>query len=45
MNDWLPVTQQAPLWESKHKGFYKDEGLEVELIAPANPADPISSSP
>jgi len=41
MNDWLPVTQQAPLWEAKHKGFYKDEGLEVELIAPANPADPI----
>ena len=41
MNDWLPVTQQAPLWEAKHKGFYKDEGLEVELIAPSNPADPI----
>ena len=41
MNDWLPVTQQAPLWEAKHKGFYKDAGLEVELIAPSNPADPI----
>ena len=41
MNDWLPVTQQAPLWEAKHKGFYKDVGIEVELIAPANPADPI----
>ena len=42
MTDWLPVTlSQGPFWEAQLRGYYKDEGLDVELIAPANPADPI----
>ena len=42
MTDWLPVTlSQGPFWEAQLRGYYKDEGFDVELIAPANPADPI----
>ena len=42
MADWIPVTvSQGPFWEALLRGYYKDEGLDVEIIAPANPADPI----
>ena len=42
MADWIPVAvSQGPFWEAFLNGYYKDEGLEVEIIAPANPADPI----
>jgi putative hydroxymethylpyrimidine transport system substrate-binding protein len=41
MADWLPWTGQAPFWEAKEKGFFKDEGLEVDIKAPPNPADTI----
>ena len=42
MADWLPVTvSQGPFWEAKLNGYYADEGLDVDIIAPANPADPI----
>ena len=42
MADWLPVTvSQGPFWEAKINGYYADEGLDVTIIAPANPADPI----
>jgi len=39
--DWLPWTVQAPFYEAKQKGFYKEEGLEVDIKSPPNPADPI----
>lgn len=42
MADWLPVTvSQGPFWEAKLSGYYAEEGLDVDIIAPANPADPI----
>lgn len=42
MADWLPVTvSQGPFWEAKISGYYAEEGLDVDIIAPANPADPI----
>ena len=42
MADWLNVTvSQGPFWEAKLSGYYADEGLDVDIIAPANPADPI----
>ena len=42
MADWLPVTvSQGPFWEAKLNGYYAEEGLDVDIIAPANPADPI----
>ena len=42
MADWIPVTvTQGAFWEAQLQGYYEDEGLDVEIIAPANPADPI----
>jgi putative hydroxymethylpyrimidine transport system substrate-binding protein len=41
MADWLPWASQGPMMAAQLGGYYKDEGLEVEIIAPANPADPI----
>jgi putative hydroxymethylpyrimidine transport system substrate-binding protein len=41
MADWLPWASQGPMVAAQLKGFYKDEGLNVTLMAPANPADPI----
>ncbi|MBM3511444.1 MAG: ABC transporter substrate-binding protein [Alphaproteobacteria bacterium] len=42
MADWIPVTvSQGAFWSAKLNGYYKDEGLDVDIIAPANPADPI----
>lgn len=41
MADWLPWTVQAPFYEAKQKGFYAEEGLDVQIKSPPNPADPI----
>ncbi len=38
--DWFPNANHAPLFVAKDKGFFKEAGLEVELIGPANPSDP-----
>jgi len=41
MADWLPWASQAGMWEAKHKGIYTELGLDVDVKAPPNPADPI----
>lgn len=41
MADWLPWGSQAGLWEAKQKGIYSELGLDVDIKAPPNPADPI----
>ncbi len=41
MADWLAWAVQAPVLSAIQNGYYKDEGLEVELIQPAQAADPI----
>ncbi len=41
MGDWLPWASQGPIIAAQLDGTYKNAGLEVELISPANPADPI----
>ena len=41
MADWLPWASQGPMVAAQLNGYYKDEGLEVKIMAPANPADPI----
>ena len=41
MADWLPWASQGPMIAAQLGGYYKDEGLEVKIISPANPADPI----
>jgi putative hydroxymethylpyrimidine transport system substrate-binding protein len=40
MLDWFVNPDHAPLFVALEKGFFKEKGLEVELIAPANPNDP-----
>src|SRR5687768_3116539 len=38
--DWFVNPDHAPLVVAREKGFFAAEGLEVELIAPADPNDP-----
>jgi putative hydroxymethylpyrimidine transport system substrate-binding protein len=38
--DWFVNPDHGPIIIAKEKGFFKEAGLEVEIIAPANPADP-----
>ena len=38
--DWFVNPDHGPLVVARDKGFFTDEGLEVELIAPADPNDP-----
>ena len=38
--DWFVNPDHAPLIVAREKGFFEDAGLEVELIAPADPNDP-----
>ncbi|CAM3053755.1 putative hydroxymethylpyrimidine transport system substrate-binding protein [Paracoccus aminovorans] len=40
MLDWFVNPDHAPIVVAQEKGFFKDEGLEVEVVAPADPADP-----
>ncbi|WP_134680843.1 ABC transporter substrate-binding protein [Paracoccus ravus] len=40
MLDWFVNPDHAPIIVAQEKGFFKDEGLEVEVVAPADPADP-----
>lgn len=38
--DWFVNPDHAPLIVAKQMGFFKDAGLDVDLIAPADPNDP-----
>jgi len=38
--DWFVNPDHAPLVVARDKGFFEAEGLDVELIAPADPNDP-----
>ena len=38
--DWFVNPDHAPLIVAQQKGYFKAAGLDVELIAPANPNDP-----
>ncbi|MBM3511053.1 MAG: hypothetical protein FJX61_13105 [Alphaproteobacteria bacterium] len=41
MADWIPWSNQGPMFTAINKGYYQAEGIEVKVISPANPADPI----
>ncbi|UCG12091.1 MAG: ABC transporter substrate-binding protein, partial [Deltaproteobacteria bacterium] len=41
MLDWFPNPDHAPLYVAKAKGFFKEEGLEVDIMVPADPNDPL----
>lgn len=38
--DWFVNPDHGPIIVAQEKGFFTDAGLEVEVIAPADPADP-----
>ena len=38
--DWFLNPDHAPLVVAQEQGFFKEQGLEVELIEPADPNDP-----
>lgn len=40
MLDWFINPDHAPIILAQDKGFFTDAGLEVEIISPADPADP-----
>ena len=40
MLDWFVNPDHGPLIVAREKGFFAAEGLEVELVAPADPNDP-----
>ncbi len=40
MLDWFVNPDHGPLVIAKEKGFFSDAGLDVDLIAPADPNDP-----
>lgn len=40
MLDWFPNPDHAPLVIAQQKGFFKEQGLDVTLIGPADPNDP-----
>ncbi|MEW6266954.1 MAG: ABC transporter substrate-binding protein [Thermodesulfobacteriota bacterium] len=41
MLDWYPNPDHVPLYLAAEAGFFKDEGLEVDIIPPADPNDPL----
>ncbi|MBO8158679.1 ABC transporter substrate-binding protein [Thermosyntropha sp.] len=38
--DWFPNTNHSGLYVAKDKGFYKDEGLDVEIVQPSEGGTP-----
>lgn len=40
MLDWFVNPDHAPIVIAQERGFFTDAGLEVEIVAPADPADP-----
>ena len=38
--DWFINPDHGPVIIAQEKGYFKDQNLEVEIIAPADPADP-----
>ena len=38
--DWFVNPDHGPIIIAREKGFFADQGLDVEVVAPADPADP-----
>jgi putative hydroxymethylpyrimidine transport system substrate-binding protein len=38
--DWFVNPDHGPIIVAQEKGFFADQGLEVEIVAPADPSDP-----
>ena len=39
--DWFPNADHVPLYVARDSGFFAKQGLEIELMAPADPNDPL----
>jgi putative hydroxymethylpyrimidine transport system substrate-binding protein len=39
--DWFPNADHVPLYVARDGGFWAKQGLEIELVAPADPNDPL----
>ncbi|RIW33252.1 ABC transporter substrate-binding protein [Bacillus salacetis] len=44
MLDWYPNAVHSYLYAAQEKGYFEDEGLDIEIKFPANPTDPINLS-
>lgn len=42
MLDWYPNAIHSYLYVAEEKGYFKDEGVDVDFQFPANPTDPLS---
>jgi putative hydroxymethylpyrimidine transport system substrate-binding protein len=38
--DWFPNPDHAPLIVAKQQGYFREQGLDVDLIGPSDPKDP-----
>jgi putative hydroxymethylpyrimidine transport system substrate-binding protein len=38
--DWFANPNHAPLFVAQQQGYFKEYGLDVELLGPADPSDP-----
>ncbi len=41
MLDWFPNADHVPVYVAKEKGFFQKHGLDVEILVPAETADPL----
>ncbi|WP_216828160.1 ABC transporter substrate-binding protein [Alkalihalobacterium elongatum] len=42
MLDWYPNAVHSYLYVAKEEGYFEEEGLDVNIVFPANPTDPIN---
>ncbi len=42
MLDWYPNAVHTFLYEAEAKGYFKDAGLDVNILYPSNPTDPLT---
>ncbi len=40
VRDWFVNPDHGPIIVAEEQGYFAEEGLKVEVIAPTNPADP-----
>jgi putative hydroxymethylpyrimidine transport system substrate-binding protein len=39
--DWFPNADHVPLYVARDGGFFAKQGLDIELVPPADPSDPL----
>ena len=39
--DWFPNADHVPLYVAREAGFFEAQGLDIELLPPADPNDPL----